>query len=145
MRLSNLGWELAQIPFYTLWTTGTPEGMAFAILHCTAGDLMIGIGVWAITRMLLGRLGVQPATAWLFPICFVVFSVAYTVFSEWWNVHVTGSWAYAAWMPLLPPFGTGLTPLLQWTIVPTLTWLAAGNCTRAKLVGPIRDIEGLVS
>jgi hypothetical protein len=48
----------------------------------------------------------------------VAFGVLYTVFSEWLNTEVRGSWAYAAAMPVVPPFGTGLSPLAQWLVVP---------------------------
>jgi hypothetical protein len=48
----------------------------------------------------------------------VLLGVAYTVFSEWQNVAVRGSWAYAPAMPRLPPLGTGLSPLLEWIVVP---------------------------
>lgn len=44
--------------------------------------------------------------------------LGYTVFSEWWNVDVRGAWAYAEAMPVLPVTGTGLSPLLQWVVVP---------------------------
>jgi hypothetical protein len=51
-----------------------------------------------------------------------VLGIGYTVFSEWLNVDVRATWAYTEQMPVLPPLGTGLTPLLQWLIIPTLTW-----------------------
>lgn len=54
---------------------------------------------------------------WLF---LLILGVGYTVYSEWLNVNVRKSWAYAPAMPLLPGLGTGLAPLLQWVIVPTL-------------------------
>ena len=44
--------------------------------------------------------------------------VAYTAWSEFFNVHLVGEWGYAPGMPLL--FGIGLTPLLQWVILPPL-------------------------
>jgi hypothetical protein len=47
--------------------------------------------------------------------------LAYTVFSEWLNTEIRGSWAYSTWMPVLPVIGTGLAPFLQWIIVP---WVA---------------------
>src|SRR5260370_28110093 len=34
-------WEVLQLPLYSIWRTGTFSEIAFAILHCTAGDLMI--------------------------------------------------------------------------------------------------------
>jgi hypothetical protein len=38
----NLAWEIAQLPLYTIWTEAPPAGIAFAVAHCTAGDLLIG-------------------------------------------------------------------------------------------------------
>ncbi len=50
----------------------------------------------------------------------LILGVGYTVYSEWLNVSVRKSWAYAPAMPLLPGLGTGLAPLLQWVAVPTM-------------------------
>ena len=47
--------------------------------------------------------------------------LGFTVFSEWVNVYVTGAWDYQPTMPLVA--GIGLTPLLQWVVVPTLMFL----------------------
>jgi len=58
----------------------------------------------------------------------LVIGFTYTVFSEWLNTEVRGSWAYADIMPVLPVIGTGLTPLLQWIVVPifALRWARRG-------------------
>jgi hypothetical protein len=45
--------------------------------------------------------------------------LAYTVFSEWYNVYQVGSWAYSQRMPLMS--GIGLSPLLQWLLLPIFT------------------------
>lgn len=136
----NLAWEVVQLPFYTIWNTGTAGEIIYAVLHCTVGDVMIGIAIWAISRLAIGRLHERPRSGWPLLACFILLALAYTVFSEWRNVNVTGSWAYAEHMPLLPPLGTGLTPLLQWIIVPILTWFAAGPGVRSRLAG--RRTEG---
>ena len=39
--VAHLGWEMLQLPLYTLWSTGTLRQQAFAVFHCTLGDLMI--------------------------------------------------------------------------------------------------------
>ena len=50
------------------------------------------------------------------------------IYSEWLNINVRGSWAYSDLMPVVPVIGTGLAPLLQWVIVPTLAlWAALGR------------------
>ena len=42
---SSLGfhfvWEVAQLPLYTIWTTGTFREKAFTAVHCTLGDVVI--------------------------------------------------------------------------------------------------------
>ena len=41
--VGNLIWETLQLPLYTIWTAGTPSERAFAVLHCTLGDLLIAV------------------------------------------------------------------------------------------------------
>ncbi|MEO7474389.1 MAG: hypothetical protein ABIY46_03555 [Gemmatimonadales bacterium] len=49
---------------------------------------------------------------------------------EWLNVYVWRRWTYAPAMPLV--LGIGLTPLLQWLLVPCLTvWLARRHLSLA--------------
>ena len=67
--------------------------------------------------------------------------LGFTIFSEWYNVYVVGAWAYQPTMPLVA--GIGLTPLLQWVVVPTLMLLLPGACPpfappRAKPLNPGR-------
>ena len=38
--LGNLVWEFAQLPLYTIWHTGSPGEILFAVLHCTGGDIV---------------------------------------------------------------------------------------------------------
>jgi hypothetical protein len=46
--IGNLAWEFAQMPHYTLWRTGSPGEIAFAVLHCTVGDVVIAASLfWA--------------------------------------------------------------------------------------------------
>ncbi|MDO8272015.1 MAG: hypothetical protein Q7U82_08845 [Gammaproteobacteria bacterium] len=55
----------------------------------------------------------------------IAFGLVYTVFSEWLNVDIRRTWIYKESMPRLPWPGTGLTPALQWLIVPALRfWFA---------------------
>ncbi len=54
---------------------------------------------------------------------FLLAGLAITVALEWLNVYVWRNWAYSREMPVV--FGIGLTPILQWLLVPLLTlWLA---------------------
>jgi hypothetical protein len=115
--VGNLVWEVLQLPLFTLWRTASAAYLAFAVLHCWVGDLLIGSASLGLGIMVAGRFWPSGGYARVATVT-VVLGVAYTVFSEWLNVAVRGSWAYAPAMPRVPPLGTGLSPLLQWIIVP---------------------------
>lgn len=121
----NLAWEIAQLPLYTLWAEGTAGEIVFAILHCTGGDVMIAAAALG-AALLLTRSWDWPTQGWgRVTIAATMIGLAYTVFSEWLNVDLRQSWTYTAAMPRLPPWGTGLTPFLQWLLLPPLAMLAA--------------------
>lgn len=121
----HLLWEVLQLPLYTLWNKGTLREQAFAVIHCTVGDAMIAGLSLLMALAIFGRpswpkSGTRPV--WLLTL---LLGVSYTIYSEWLNVSVRGSWAYSDLMPTLPVLGTGLAPLLQWIVVPTLVlWLS---------------------
>lgn len=126
--LANLAWEFAQLPLYTIWHEGSPGEIVFAAAHCTAGDLLIA------SLALLGALVVAGDRRWpharfsVVAAITVVGGLAYTVFSEWLNTEIRGSWAYTEWMPTLPLIGSGLAPVAQWLLVPSfaLWWARRG-------------------
>ncbi len=125
--LLHLAWEILQLPLYTIWHEPLSK-RAFAALHCTLGDLMIA-GLSLLAALAIAgkpewpRVGAR--TVWLL---LLVIGAGYTVYSEWLNVSVRGSWAYSPLMPTLPLIGTGLAPLLQWLIVPNAALVIATGC-----------------
>ena len=123
--LANLAWELAQLPFYTIWRDGSHGETLFAVAHCTVGDAGI-----AAASLLLGIAAggrnwlTEPRRFRRVALATTLSAVAYTVFSERMNVSVRGSWAYSDAMPIVPLLGVGLLPLLQWIATPALGfWL----------------------
>jgi hypothetical protein len=52
-------WKAAQLPLYTIWSTGTRLEILFAVIHCTAGDLLITAFVLALAA-LATRIGRWP-------------------------------------------------------------------------------------
>lgn len=116
--LANLAWEFAHMPLYTLWREGSAGEIAFAAVHCTGGDVLIAASSLLIAVAIAGRrrwpyehYGRVAAAA-------VAIGLAFTVFSEWLNTAVFDYWAYSELMPIVPPFGTGLSPVLQWIVIP---------------------------
>ena len=125
---AHLAWEVIQLPLYTIWWTGTAAEIAFAVLHCTAGDLVIMTSSLVAALVLFGQGWPYSETSFRnVMLATIVAGVAYTVYSEWLNVDVRGSWTYTAWMPRIPPLGTGLAPLLQWILVPGLAFVIVGR------------------
>ena len=125
----NLAWEIAQAPLYTLWTEARPGYIAFAIAHCTLGDVLIGAAALLLALILLRE---GPLARWRWrriAVVAVVLGVAYTIFSEWMNVTVLRSWAYTGSMPTveLAGFEMGLGPLAQWLLLPPLALYLAGK------------------
>ena len=51
-------------------------------------------------------------------VCVVAVGLAYTAFSEWMNAVVRAAWTYSEWMPVPAFVPIGLSPLLQWAVVP---------------------------
>lgn len=117
--LGHIGWETLQLPLYTIWFEGTPSQIAFAVAHCTGGDYLIASTALLASLLVFGRDWPAQRSAYRnVASATIVLGVGYTVFSEWLNVNVRGAWAYSPWMPQVPPLGTGLSPFLQWIIVP---------------------------
>lgn len=132
--LGHIAWETLQLPFYTIWFEGTAAQIAFAVAHCTGGDMLIAAATLLAALLVFGRGWPTDQAAYRgVAIATIALGIAYTVFSEWLNVNVREAWAYSPWMPRLPPLGTGLSPLLQWIAVP----LAAFAWARPRTAGSI--------
>ena len=132
----HLLWETAQLSLYTIWWTGTLHQILFALIHCSAGDLLITSAALGLAA-LIARVGGRALFGGVMILTAILLGLGYAVFSEWLNANIRHSWSYTASMPVLPPLGTGLTPFLQWLIVPGLTlgyvaFRFAGNPRRRR-------------
>lgn len=135
---ANLVWETVQLPLYTLWREGSSAEIAYAVLHCTAGDVLIALGSLAAAVLAVGIIAGRRGNGRAAMATATVLGVAYTIFSEWLNTAVRGSWAYGELMPVLPPLGTGLSPLLQWFLLPPLCFMLArtgGAAVKHRRIG----------
>jgi hypothetical protein len=116
--LANLVWEFAHMPLYTLWETGSPSEIAFAALHCTGGDILIALASVMLALILSGKASWPQVDSRRIIVVAVVLGLSYTLFSEWLNIEIRQSWAYRDIMPVVPLVDAGLSPVLQWIIVP---------------------------
>jgi hypothetical protein len=131
---ANLAWEMLQLPLYTIWRTARGGELAYAAIHCTIGDFVILAAALLLSLLLVGDAAWPSASYARVGIVATGLGVGYTVFSEWLNLEVTRRWAYLPDMPVLPPFGTGLSPFLQWALIPPFalaaTWRMWARRTR---------------
>jgi len=130
----HLIWEIIQTPLYTIFWTAPPKTIAFAIMHCTGGDMLIAISSlvlallvganedWPLERRVYLRVGTIAISSGLL----------YTVFSEWFNTTVRHTWSYTTAMPVIPVLEVGLTPLLQWVVVPFFAFGTAARRVRSS-------------
>jgi len=123
---ANLVWEIAHLPLYTIWQEALGR-RAFAVLHCTLGDALVATATLVLAIVIFGS-GAWPLGARQFrrvAVATAVTAVGYTIFSEWLNISVRRGWAYSNLMPTLPWIGTGLSPVLQWVVLPAIGFMIA--------------------
>ena len=131
LALCSLAWEIVQLPLYTIWEEARPGWIAFAVLHCTAGDVLIGAAALALALILCraGKPADWPATR--IGTVMVLLAVSYSLISERINI-AQGNWAYSSRMPVLPWVEVGISPLLQWVVVPLVAFLWANRRLGAR-------------
>ena len=124
--LLNFPWELMQVPFYQGMGAAAHWGAVKVCTRATLGDgIIMLIAYWGAAIVARDR--------WWFlkprPMPLVVLlavGVAITVFLE--RLATVSDdpdwgWRYAETMPIVPGLGIGLTPLLQWIVLPlVLVW-----------------------
>lgn len=124
-------WEFVQVPTYA-GMAEMPHWKAIKLcMSATFGD----VG-FALTAFWLASFAARSRDWILWPArfpaaIFVAVGIALTVGFEYYYTNISLRWTYSDLMPLVPPFGTGLSPLLQWLVVPLLViWL-----TRRHVLG----------
>jgi hypothetical protein len=123
----NLAWEAAHVRLYTLWNETELAYIAFAVAHCTLGDVLIGACA-LLLALILSREAFLRSWRWRrIAVLATILGAGYTVFSEWMNLTLLRSWTYADSMPRLRlgEIEIGLSPLLQWLVVPPLALVLA--------------------
>ena len=122
--LLHFVWEFMQVPAFASmadlnhWT---------GIKMCTAatiGDVGFALtAFWVTSAFAKSRHWmVSPTSAQL--VIFMAVGISLTIVAEYYYTVVNLRWTYSDLMPLVPPFGTGLVPLLQWlAIPPVVIWI----------------------
>lgn len=86
----------------------------------TIGDVGISLtAFWVVVYLSKSRHWFRHTSWWQLG-SFIVVGIVITATFEALATRVFKIWEYANVMPLLPFFGTGLLPLLQWLLIPPL-------------------------
>lgn len=132
--LLNFPWEVLQAPLFEGMAAAPHSAVIRACLQATLGDAVILLlahtSVTAATRR--RRWAITPS--WREVAGFVAVGIAITAMIESLATrgHWAQTWAYSSAMPVIPGIGVGLSPLLQWLIVPPVAlWF-----TRRQSVHP---------
>jgi hypothetical protein len=122
--LLNFIWEMWQAPFYRTMVAASHLNAVLVCSLATVGDAAITVLAFGVAAAIVRNRG------WLFrpaarPVAvYLGVGLGLTVLLEWLNVHVWQRFAYAPVMPTV--FGIGLTPLIQWLVLPPVAlWLSA--------------------
>lgn len=118
----NLVWEIAHVRLYTIWVEADRLTVAWSLVHCTLGDVAIALTMFALAGIVLRQTDWPASSPWSGGAIVTVGAMTFTAWSEWYNVYQIASWSYTASMPVI--YGIGLSPLLQWLILPPIMVIA---------------------
>ena len=113
-------WEFIQVPFFAGLPTADHWAAIKVCTRATAGDVGFAlIAFWTTAAVARSRRWITSPRVREVTV-FLAVGVALTVAAEFHAAEIAERWAYADTMPTVPVIGTGLTPLLQWIVVPLL-------------------------
>ncbi len=113
-------WEFIQVPTYAGMAELDHWQGVLVCTQATFGDVGIAlVAFWTTSISVRARQWIRALE--LKPLgIYVLTGIAITIALEYIYTQITHRWTYSDLMPLVPPLGTGLSPLLQWVIVPLL-------------------------
>lgn len=121
--LLHFVWEMLQVPAYSEMPEARHWDAVQLCLRATVGDVgltLLAYGAVAVASRRRSWLN-SPTIGMM--VYFVALGLILTIVVETLNVYVLHRWVYAPGSPTI--LGIGITPLLQWAVLPPLTlWLA---------------------
>ncbi|MCH8490630.1 MAG: hypothetical protein LAT81_11970 [Oceanicaulis sp.] len=138
--LLHFVWEFVQVPTYAGMAEMSHWEAIKLCMSATFGDIGFALtAFWTASMAARSR-------DWLLnpgrlPVAiFIAVGILLTIAFEYYYTNVSLRWTYSDAMPLVPPFGTGLSPLLQWLVIPALViWLTRRHLLESRA---IRELQG---
>lgn len=117
--LLNFIWEVIQIPLYK-GSSFTPKHIAFCALGALADVIMVLLLYLGLAFIFRTPFWIQDVR-WQRVIILILIGATGAILSEMRHLSV-GSWAYADSMPIIPVVKVGISPVLQFMILPLLIY-----------------------
>ena len=122
--LLHFVWEYLQAPTYQgMALLGHWDGIKLC-LSATFGDVGFALTAYYCACM------AARSRYWFFQpsllqtAIYIGVGIGLTIGFEYYYTNISLLWTYSELMPLVPPLGTGLSPLLQWMFIPPFVlWL----------------------
>ena len=119
--LISFPWEMLQAPLYVGMAQAPHWSATLRCLVATLGDCVLFLLAFGMTGAIFRNRHWIRAATFLQVFWFTAIGLTVTVLIEAAAVRGIGwNWRYTALMPRLPLLGTGLSPVLQWLILPPL-------------------------
>lgn len=115
-------WEFLQAPLFSSMKNLSHFDGIRVCLQATLGDMALVLAAFWVTCLVTRtrhwsvRADARSIAVWLGT------GLLLTVTIEFLSTGILTRWTYAAAMPRLPLFGTGLAPLGQWIVVPMIVF-----------------------
>jgi hypothetical protein len=113
-------WEFLQVPTYAgMADLNHWEGIKICT-SATVGDVGFALTAFWVTALAArSRRWIVAPKLWQLGL-FMAVGIALTVGFEYYYTEISLRWTYSELMPRVPPLGTGLSPLIQWIVIPLL-------------------------
>lgn len=124
--LLNSPWEFLQVPLFERMPLTSHWDGVKACTAAAVGDAAISLATFWLVSLLVGSRGWIRAPTLKSVVGYAACGLFITVVIE--RLALAGmwmhGWSYSAQMPVMPGLGVGLSPLLQWVVLPPLViWL----------------------
>lgn len=116
-------WEFIQAPTYADMVERPHWDGIKLCTSATFGDVGFALTAFWVTAIFAkSRNWIAAPKPWQFG-TFLAVGILLTIGFEYYYTQISLRWTYSDLMPLVPPFGTGMSPLMQWLIIPSVvTW-----------------------
>ena len=133
--LLHFVWESLQVPTYAGMAEMDHWEATKLCTSATFGDVGFALtAFWTTSLAARTRRWIWRPSAWQAGL-FVLIGVSLTIGFEYYYGQVSLRWTYSELMPIVPPLGTGLSPLMQWLIIPPLVIWFARRQVRSQPAG----------